>query len=56
MKCKVIREFNDAQDGVLRKEGEVFEATAARINEINSAGYGELVEKIAAPKKATKKD
>ena len=45
MKVKAIRPFFDKEAKIKRKQGEVFEASAKRVNEINSKGrYIELIE------------
>lgn len=51
MKVKVIRDFNDKHTKQLRVAGEVFECTAARLKEIQSAG--DFVEKVPARKRKT---
>lgn len=56
MKCKVKNEFIDAKDGTLHQVGDVIEVTEARFKEINGAGYGVLVEKVAAKRAAKKED
>lgn len=50
MKAKVLHRFFDVKAKVDRKQGEEFEATAARVREINAAGYGQLVEAVEEPK------
>ena len=62
MKAKVLHKFFDVKAKVDRKPGEEFEATAARIEEINAAGarqkVGALVEAVEEkkPAKTKKKD
>lgn len=52
MKAKVLKGFYDKEAGhVYREPGETFELTQARLAAINAAGHGELVEKVAAPRK-----
>lgn len=54
MKVKVIRPFNDKVTNKLRKPGEEFECTEARLAEIKKAGkFVEEVkpEKVAEPEK-----
>ena len=43
---KVIREFNDEREGVLRKVGDLFTCSEDRLAEINSAGFGSMVEAV----------
>lgn len=52
MKVKAIVSFYDKEANKKRKQGEVFEASAKRVNEINSKGrYIELVEETLPKKK-----
>lgn len=51
MRVRCVRDFHDLQAGVRRSFGDVFECTAERFAEINSAGYGELVEAVRPRKK-----
>lgn len=45
IKVKAIRGFYDKEAKIKRKQGEVFEASVKRVNEINSKGrYIELIE------------
>lgn len=45
VKVKAIKTFFDKEAKIKRKQGEVFEASAKRVNEINHKGrYVELVE------------
>lgn len=45
MKVKAIRTFFDKEAKIKRKQGEVFETSAKRVNEINRKGrYIEVVE------------
>lgn len=61
MRVKCVKRFNDLKAGTFREEGVTFEASEERFREINSAGYGQLVEKadespseaVSEPKKAT---
>lgn len=55
MKVKALKPFLDLKEGVNRASGEVFEATEARFKEINSKGFGDLVEKVPAAKPAAKR-
>lgn len=55
MKVKAIQSFYDKKEKKDRAVGEVFEATKARAEEINEAGYGQLVDILASPKKAAPK-
>lgn len=49
MEARVVAPFFDLKEGVDRKAGASFEATEARIEEINDAGYGVLVEPVERP-------
>ena len=51
MKAKALRTFRNKYSKKLHKEGEVIEISEKRFNEINSAGFGTLVEEIKEPKK-----
>lgn len=53
MEARAVAPFFDLKAGVDRKTGDVFEATKARIEEINAAGYGTLVEAVAPARKAS---
>ena len=57
MKARVVGGFFDVKEKVPRSVGDEFELTEKRFNEINSAGFGELVVKVAeeatAPKPRT---
>ena len=55
MKVKALKPFLDLKEGVNRAPGEVFEATEARFKEINSKGFGDLVEKVPAPKRTARR-
>lgn len=46
MKVKVLRTFNDLKGKVIRKQGEIFEVTKKRYEEINSTSHGDLIEEI----------
>ena len=46
MKAKVLVQFQDLKGKKLRDVGNVFEATADRIKEINGTAHGELVAEI----------
>lgn len=50
MKVRAIRTFLDASAGKRRSAGEVFEATAERLAQINGTRYGMLAEPIEEPK------
>lgn len=43
---KVTREFDDEREGVLRKVGDLFSCSEDRLAEINSAGFGRMVEAV----------
>jgi len=43
---RVLREFNDEREGVLRKVGDLFSCSEDRLAEINSAGFGKMVEAV----------
>lgn len=45
--CK--RRFRDLKSNVFREVGDTFEVDQERLDEINSAPYGELVEVVASP-------
>lgn len=51
MKVEAIAPFFDLVAHADRKRGDVWEADAKRIEEINNAGFGELVKAIGAPVK-----
>ena len=61
MVIKCIKRFRDLEAGTFREEGDTFEATEERYQAINTAGYGQLVEKVdekpseavSEPQKAT---
>lgn len=46
MDARVVKGFFDKQAGRSREAGEVFEASVERLNEINSAGFGELAKVV----------
>jgi len=46
MRVRCVRRFNDFKVGTLREEGATFEVSEERFKEINSAGYGQLVQKV----------
>lgn len=56
-RAKVLEPFYDLEAKADRAKGEEFEASEERIEAINAAGFGQLVEKAAepAPKKAPAK-
>lgn len=49
VKVRVIQGFTDRQAGRRRRIGETFEATPARVSEINATDYGQLVELVDEP-------
>jgi len=63
MVIKCIKRFRDLDAGIFREEGDTFEVTEERYQAINTAGYGQLVEKVeetaseavSEPQKATPK-
>lgn len=57
MKIKVIKNFKDLQEDVIRNTGDIFEVTDSRYKEINSKlpGYVQEVKEEKPKKKATKK-
>ena len=46
MVIRCTKRFRDLESNVFRKVGETFEATEERYQAINTAGYGQLVEKV----------
>lgn len=44
--ARVLREFNDEREGVLRKVGDLFTCSEDRLAEINSAGFGRMAEAV----------
>ena len=56
MDVKVLKPFYDKLKKVDREVGETFSTNQQRLDEINAAGFGELVRKVAARKKATPED
>ena len=55
MKVKVLVEFYDLKEDVLRSEGEIFEVSESRYDEIIRRG-GSYIEKISTTKATTKKE
>ena len=61
MVIKCVKRFRDLEAGTFREKGDTFEATEERYHAINTAGYGQLVEKVdekpseaaSEPQKAT---
>ena len=51
MKARVLRDFNDLKEGVVRRKGEVFECSEERFEQINGSRHGILAEKVRKPKK-----
>lgn len=51
MEVKVLKPFWDKAKSVDRSVGDTFATNQQRFDEINAAGYGQLVEKIAAKRK-----
>ena len=51
MLIRCVKEFRDfaSKGNQLRKVGEEWEATASRLAEINSAGYGVMAEAVETP-------
>lgn len=56
MEVKVLKPFYDKAKSVDRSVGDTFATNQQRFDEINAAGYGQLVEKVAAKKKASNED
>ena len=61
MRVKCVRRFRDMSAGTFREVGATFDVDEKRLHEINSAGYGQLVQKVdespsesvSEPQKAT---
>lgn len=51
MKVKAVKKFRDLKEKKVRQEGEIFEVTKKRFEEINSTSFGVLVEEIKEEKK-----
>lgn len=49
MLAKCLSEFHDKLENVNRSKGDTFEVTAERVEEINGAGFGILVEAVKEP-------
>jgi hypothetical protein len=54
MKVRAIRDFVDARTSDERKAGDVFDATQARLDEINSTVWGMLATEIDADDEPSK--
>lgn len=54
MKVKAMAPFRDLEEKVERAKGDVFDVTEERYERINSAGYGNLVEKVEEKQAARK--
>ena len=46
MRAKALTLFKDLKEGVVRKKGDVFDVSEERFKEINSTGYGKLIEEV----------
>lgn len=46
MRVKCVKRFRDFKAGTFREVGATFDVDAKRFQEINSAGYGQLVDKV----------
>lgn len=46
MRVRCVRAFRDFEAGALRKVGDAFEVSPERFRDINSAGYGQLVQEV----------
>lgn len=55
MKVRTLKRFSDLKENKIRECGDEFEATAKRVDEINSTPSGALVEVIKEVKKTKKK-
>lgn len=51
MKVKALTTFNDLKTNIIRKNGEIFDITPKRAEEINSGPHGVLIEVIDKPQK-----
>lgn len=51
MRARVLRDFNDLKEGVVRRKGDVFEVDEERFAQINATKHGKLVEKAPKAKK-----
>lgn len=47
VRVMALSRFNDLQENITRDAGDEFDATSARVDEINNAGYGALVVPVA---------
>lgn len=52
MEVKVLKPFYDKAKAVDRAVGDTFATNQQRFDEINAAGFGQLVEKTSAKRKA----
>jgi len=52
MRAECIKGFRDLKEGVLRKEGDTFDVTAERFEELNASKYGQLVREVKAVREA----
>lgn len=52
MLVECISGFLDKAEGINRSKGDRFDATAKRVDEINAAGFGQLVKAVGEPAKA----
>lgn len=46
IKCKVLKKFRNKYSKAIHKKDDIVEIKEGRLKEINSAGYGKLVEEI----------
>lgn len=49
MRVEAMRRFRDLQAGCARKQGEVFETSEKRLEELNGTRFGQLVKPLARP-------
>lgn len=49
MRVKCIRKFRDTVAGTYRDEGDEFEVSPERLEEINSTRYGQLAKQVEVP-------
>ena len=55
MRAKALTLFNDLKEGVVRKKGDAFNVSEERFKEINSTGYGKLIEEAEEVEELTVK-